>query len=69
MFTACSACVYLKNLLDRTGRDQNELLQAVRRRLGHLYNSLTSSGNDKLGSTSIDYTRSVGCLISHDGTC
>ena len=30
---------------------------------------ITSSGNDKLGSTSIDYTRSVGCLISHDGTC
>ena len=34
MFTACSACTFLKNLLDKTPRDQTEIVVAIRKRLG-----------------------------------
>ena len=34
MFTACSACTFLKNLMDKTPRSQPEILAAIRKRLG-----------------------------------
>lgn len=34
MFTACSACTFLKNLLDKTPRGETEILGAVGKRLG-----------------------------------
>ena len=34
MFTACSACTFLKNLLDKTPRSETQIVAAVRKRLG-----------------------------------
>ena len=34
MFTACSACTFLKNMLDKTPRSQTDVLGAIRKRLG-----------------------------------
>ena len=34
MFTACSACTFLKSLLDKTPRTDTEILAAIRKRLG-----------------------------------
>ena len=34
MFTACSACTFLKNLLDKTPRSETQIVAAIRKRLG-----------------------------------
>ncbi len=36
MFTACSACTFLKNMLDKTLRSQTDVLGAIRKRLGQM---------------------------------
>ena len=40
MFTACSACTFLKNLLDKTPRSDTEIVMAIRKRLGDIQLSM-----------------------------